>query len=55
MEKLTNTEKIKPVTEGGLEAGIQKMREKITTLTSMVDQLSDFKRSPMGTQIWEIK
>ncbi len=49
MEKFTNTQEIRlPAKEGGLEAGIEKMRKDITSLTSMIDQIEKLQRVPHG-------
>lgn len=41
-------EKPKSVKEGGLEAGIEKVRNEIATLTSMVDQIECLQKVPHG-------
>jgi len=49
METLeNNTEQQKSVKEGGLEGGIQKMRDRITTLSDMIDQIERLQRVPAG-------
>ncbi|MDO8470146.1 MAG: hypothetical protein Q7S84_04015 [bacterium] len=46
--EIPNTEQPKSAKEGGLEAGIQKMRESIDSLTSVVDQIGRLQRVPAG-------
>lgn len=38
----------KPVKEGGLEAGIEKLRNEINTITSMIDQIEHLQKVPHG-------
>lgn len=45
-ETLTTQEKLKSVREGGLEGGIETMRNEITTLTSMIDQIERLQKVP---------
>lgn len=47
-ETSTTPEKPKSVKEGGIEGGIEKMRNEITTLTSMVDQIERLQKVPHG-------
>jgi len=49
MEKMNqNTQERKSVAEGGLEAGIEQMRNRIETLTDMVNQIDHLKKVPAG-------
>jgi len=47
-ETLNTSEKPKSVKEGGLESGIEKMRNEIATLTSMIDQIERLQKVPHG-------
>lgn len=47
-ETSTTPEKPKSVKEGGLEGGIEKMRNKITALASMIDQIEHLQKVPHG-------
>ncbi len=45
-ETTTSPEKIRPVREGGLEGGIEKTRNEIAAITSMIDQIERLQKVP---------
>ncbi len=45
---MAESEQLKSVQEGGLEAGIEEMRKKIDTLVSMIDQIEHLQKVPHG-------
>lgn len=45
---ITKQEQLKSVSEGGLEAGIEKMRDKVLSFTSMIDQIERLQKVPSG-------